>query len=186
MVMIYPHIERVNVGITKADLAALARQRAELYVSIFMPCSYGGWQKPQYGLSLTNILTQTARHIPEMHTADGVRILDKLWHFSHAHQAPGYCAGLALFATPTFLRVFALPIEMDEQIIVGDHFCIQPVLPILNDNGEFDTTTPGDAEYADWAASDALRGRLFLGRRLDSNTICCVLIHNTKEWTYHV
>jgi hypothetical protein len=137
MAKMYPLVEPVRSGISEADVNALARQRAKLAVSIVLPCAYGGWQKPQYALPLASIITRATRRITAAHAAEGERVIDTLWHFSHAHRAPPFCAGLALFAAPSFFRAFALPVDLDEQIVVGDQFYIQPLLPIVADDGMF-------------------------------------------------
>jgi len=42
-----------------------------------------------------------------------------------------------LFLAPDFLRVHKLPIKVPEEVIVGRHFYIKPLLPLLDDAGPF-------------------------------------------------
>jgi hypothetical protein len=45
--------------------------------------------------------------------------------------------GLAIFLAPGFDRVFQLPIAVHEEMVLGSHFHIKPLLPILEDAGPF-------------------------------------------------
>src|SRR5207245_40513 len=45
--------------------------------------------------------------------------------------------GLAAFLSPEKLRTYRLPITVDEQAVVGDHFHVTPLLPLLTNDGRF-------------------------------------------------
>lgn len=61
--------------------------------------------------------------------------------------------GLAIFIAPEFSRIHKLPATVPEQVVVGDHFQILPLLPML-DGGQF------------WLLSlSAARTRLYQGTR---------------------
>jgi hypothetical protein len=45
--------------------------------------------------------------------------------------------GLALFLAPGFIRIHKLPITVPEEVILGSHFHIKPLLPLLDDAGLF-------------------------------------------------
>ncbi len=45
--------------------------------------------------------------------------------------------GLAIFLAPGFTRIHKLPVPVPEEIFLGDHFHIKPLLPLLEDAGSF-------------------------------------------------
>lgn len=45
--------------------------------------------------------------------------------------------GLALFLAPSFIRVFRLPVVLNERLVVGTRFHVKPLLPLLSGDGRF-------------------------------------------------
>ncbi len=45
--------------------------------------------------------------------------------------------GLAIFISKESSRIYRLPIHFDEVVVVGKSFYVQPILPLLNGNGNF-------------------------------------------------
>ena len=58
-------------------------------------------------------------------------LLDNEQFWSHAGD------GLAIFRSPTAFRSFRLPSSFKEQAVVGDHFYLRPLLPLLTYDGSF-------------------------------------------------
>src|SRR5579871_546712 len=46
-------------------------------------------------------------------------------------------AGLAAFLSPQQSRFYRLPLPFNEQLVIGDHFQIKPLLPLLREASEF-------------------------------------------------
>lgn len=45
--------------------------------------------------------------------------------------------GVAIFLAPSFFRTFRLPLPLAEKVVVGQHFWLRPLLPLLSGDGEF-------------------------------------------------
>lgn len=120
--------------VTASDLRALIKTEASPAISIFMPTHIIGREVRQDAIRLRNLLDDASRRLgvigcrrpaaeallaPAMQlTRDG-----NFWR----HQD----RGLAIFVTPEIFRHFRVPVELDEHITVGRHFCIRPLLPLV-------------------------------------------------------
>jgi hypothetical protein len=105
-----------------------------------MPTQSGGAETMQAPITLRN-LVETADH--QLVTADVAKrerwaLLDPLRRLADdfdfwQHQA----GGLALFSGPEFLETYRVGFDLDEDVSVGRHFRIRPLLPAIRDSGSF-------------------------------------------------
>jgi hypothetical protein len=116
----------------------LARE-AQPAVSLYLPTHVAGREIRQDGIRLKKLLAQTAdrlhaewrRSETDAFLAPAASLVEdeKFWR----HQEKR----LAVFLAPDFSRVHKLPLAVAEEAVLGPHFHIKPLLPILDDAGPF-------------------------------------------------
>ena len=125
----------------RKDLDELFAIGAQPAVSLYLPTHVAGREIRQDAIRLKNLLAQTADR------------LHAEWRRSEIDAFPAPAAllvlvedenfwrhqenGLAVFPAPDFSRVYKLPLARAEEAVVGPHFHIKPLLPILDDAGPF-------------------------------------------------
>jgi len=117
----------------------LIDDRGSSRVSIFLPTHERGSETQQDPIRLSNLLDEAERSLKDSgrgreagHLLKPARDLlkdDDFW----LHQG----LGLALFLAPDGLRMFRLPIELREKVVVSDRFHVKPLLPLLTGDGRF-------------------------------------------------
>jgi hypothetical protein len=128
--------------VSRIDLEELVTMEARPAISIHLPTHVVGREVRQDPIRLKNLLCaaaerlKTSRRLPEI---DGLLspaqrlVEDGAFWRSQQHEQQG----LAIFLAPGFDRVFRLPIAVPEEMMLGSHFHIKPLLPILEDAGPF-------------------------------------------------
>lgn len=121
------------------QLRQLARHRRPGSVSMYMPIRRDGREIRQNPIRLGNLLAEAEDALARRDVdRDVVRRLDPFrglpdnsafWRNSGD--------GLALFANDSEHRIFRLPINVEQLIVVGDRFHLKPLIPLLTDNGRF-------------------------------------------------
>ena len=123
----------------RSDLDELLACEARPAVSIYLPTHKAGREIRQDSIRLRNLLSEAAERLradrrgPE---ADALieparRLLDDEEFWRHQDHS------LAIFIAPGFDRVHRLPIEVAEEVAIGRHFCVRPLLPIIDPTGWF-------------------------------------------------
>ena len=129
--------------LSRADVESLMAGENEPHVSIFMPIH-----------SVANTQQDTIRFRKLLEQAEGrlldtglrpvvVReMMDPAWNLLASGpfaQARQHSEGLALFIARNFVRHYQVPILLEEQVVLGDKFTIEPLLPLLDEteNGSF-------------------------------------------------
>lgn len=121
------------------DLDELLACDARPAISIYLPTHKAGREIRQDSIRLRNLLGRAAKRLGADRRAPEVEALldparrlvedEDFWR----HQD----RGLAIFIAPGFDRVHKLPIEVPEEVMTGRHFCIRPLLPIVDPTGWF-------------------------------------------------
>ncbi len=122
------------------DFRALSSHHNGACVSLFMPTHRGGPQVRQDPIRLKNLHRAAERSlIGQGHRSPDVRSwlapigsLEEDVEFWQ-HQSDG----LAVFIATTFFRLFRLPLQFDEAVIVADRFQVSPLLPYLTEDERF-------------------------------------------------
>jgi Bacterial archaeo-eukaryotic release factor family 3 len=125
-------------------------------VSIYLPTHQAGREVRQDEIRLRNLLAEAAKRLGKHHRAPEVAKLlqpaqrlvgdEAFWR----HQD----RGLAVFLAPGFDRIHKLPVEVSEELAIGRHFRIRPLLAVV--------------DPADWywvLTLTAGRARLYQGSR---------------------
>ena len=109
-------------------------------LSFFIPTHRAGEDIQQAAIRLKNLTNQAEDEL----RAKGVnatrvkRLLQPLrdllpQHGFWEHQSDG----LAIFRSPDIFRLYQVPLDLEEQLAVGAHFVIKPLIPLLTGDGRF-------------------------------------------------
>jgi hypothetical protein len=124
---------------SRSDLDELVAMDVRPAVSIYLPTHVAGREIRQDPIRLKNLLSSAAERLsatwrkPEVEEflgpAEALVGDEEFWrHQQH---------GLAVFLAPGFNRIHKLPIPVPEETLLGEHFHIKPLLPLLEDAGAF-------------------------------------------------
>jgi hypothetical protein len=124
---------------SRSDLDELITAEAQPAVSIYLPTHIAGREIRQDPIRLKNLLSSASERLPASLRKPDIDALlapaealigdDDFWR--HQEQ------GLAVFLAPGFSRIHKLPQPVQEEVVLGDHFHIKPLLPLLEDAGSF-------------------------------------------------
>jgi Bacterial archaeo-eukaryotic release factor family 3 len=127
---------------SRTDLEELLMMEVQPAISIYLPTHVAGREVRQDPIRLKNLLSAAAerlkasRRLPEINAllAPAQKLVEDgaFWRSQHHEQQ-----GLAIFLAPGLDRVFQLPIAVPEEMMLGSHFHIKPLLPFLEDAGPF-------------------------------------------------
>jgi len=109
-------------------------------VSIYLPTHSAGREVRQDAIRLRNLLSTAAKRLaaagrraPEVDALlqPARKLIDdeEFWRYQEQ--------GLAVFVGPRFGRVHKLPIAVPEELAIANHFCIKPLLPLIDPAGSF-------------------------------------------------
>jgi hypothetical protein len=124
--------------ITRDDRKALLEERPGPCLSIHMPTHRGGaeadpirWKN--HIRTAEKLLVEQGMRAPVAREllVPAQRLADEaaFWKYQ--------ADGLACFLAPHFLRLYRLPLPLDDLVVAADHFHIKPLLPLLSDRGRF-------------------------------------------------
>ena len=124
----------------RSDLDELLSFDKTPAVSIYLPTHPAGREVRQDAIRLRNLLTDAAKRLaaaphrgPEIDALlyPARRLIDdeEFWRYQEQ--------GLAVFLGPGFDRIHKLPIAVPEELAITDHFCIKPLLPLVDPAGSF-------------------------------------------------
>jgi hypothetical protein len=118
----------------RSGLDKLRACEARPAISLYLPTHKAGREIRQDSIRLRNLLSETAERLradrrgPEVDALiePARRLLDdeEFWRFQEH--------GLAIFIAPGFDRIHKLPIGVAEAHAIGRHFCIRPLLPLVD------------------------------------------------------
>lgn len=145
------------------ELRSIVKQPRGACVSLFLPIQRGLPSHQPDATRLAHLLRQAERQLRargEPSIAIG-NLLAPIWQLSEdhafwAHQG----SGLAILTGPELLRVYRLPSAIEEAALVDDRPQIVPLLPLLQQDGQFYILSLG-----------LDRTELLLSTRYDSTTI---------------
>jgi hypothetical protein len=120
--------------VTKEQLVSLAGSRGGAHLSLFIPTARSGRQTEQNQIRYKNALAEAEDKL-ESH---GLRpnqvsaFLEEPRRYEPQsdfwqHQEEG----LALFSSESLLRIYRLPVELNQTVVVADHFYLRPLLGAL-------------------------------------------------------
>ncbi len=126
--------------ITRQTILDLAGVNQNPCISIYIPTHMMGEEIQQDPIRFKNALKKVEDKLAEQHNNDtknhvllkeARELLDKPMFWQQSDK------GLAVFITEGMFEYYRVPLEFEEQILVGDHFLITPLLPMITLEGTF-------------------------------------------------
>jgi hypothetical protein len=120
------------------ELKALARQRHEFCVSMFLPTHRTDPGTQQDPIRLKNLVREAEHRLMDagMRREDAKRLLHPIVELDpHDWQQQG--DGLAIFVALDWFRYYCVPSSFEEKVVVSHHFYLKPVLPLFMWNDRF-------------------------------------------------
>lgn len=123
------------------DLRALAEHRQWPCVSLYLPTHRAGRKETQGDpIRLKNAVAEAKERLGEAgYPKDGITTLLEpagrlvtsrdFW----LHRADG----LALFLAPELFQFYRVPLKLQEEVVVADHFSVKQLIPLFSEDGRF-------------------------------------------------
>ena len=122
------------------ELRSLIKQPISICASFFLPIERNVSPRQQNWVQLENLFRQAEALLLArgLSLAAAQQLLAPAWQLSEEpsfwrHQS----AGMAIFVAPEIFRVYRLPRAFEELAVVDDQLHIAPLLPMLQDDGQF-------------------------------------------------
>lgn len=126
--------------ITRENILDLAKQNHDVCVSIFLPTHKMGKEVQQDPIRLKNLLSETKTQLQQRNIAEERvdnlleeprKLLDRPLFWQHNDK------GLALFISEDDFTYYRIPHTFKERVMVGEHFLITPLVPMISLEGSF-------------------------------------------------
>lgn len=126
--------------ITREDIVDLANQKHDACISIYLPTHKMGEEVQQDPIRLKNLLNDAKEQledheIPEQQIDqllnEPKNLLDQPRFWQHNDK------GLALFISKDQFEYYRIPHSFKERLMVGTHFLITPLVPMISKEGTF-------------------------------------------------
>jgi hypothetical protein len=123
------------------DLRALAEQREWPCVSLYLPTHRAGRKETQEDpIRLKNAVAEAKERLAEagypkdriaglLEPAGRLVTSRDFW----LHRADG----LALFLAPEFFQFYRVPLTLQDEVVVADHFSLKQLIPLFSEDGRF-------------------------------------------------
>ena len=125
--------------LTQEEVKYLVTYQNSPCISIYFPTHPAGPEVRQDPIRHKNALSEAEQQLTEMGLQP--EEIKKLLQPAQALDHPDFWQyqgkGLAIFIAPNFFQYYALPITVEELVVVGDRFQVKPLMPLLTNNGRF-------------------------------------------------
>lgn len=126
--------------ITREDIVDLANKERDACISIYLPTHKMGEEVQQDPIRLKNLLAEAKEKLKEREVSEQKieellkeprELLDKPLFWQHNDR------GLALFISEEDFEYYRIPHTFKERVMIGDHFLITPLVPMISLEGTF-------------------------------------------------
>lgn len=126
--------------VSERTIRDLINQKGETLVTITLPTHEKGEESKQDPIRFKNLISEAEKKLEERVKKNGFaekflkpakELLDTPMFWSHQKN------GLAVYITEDSFNYYKLPYEVNEQVLVNDHFLITPLLPMTSMDGTF-------------------------------------------------
>jgi len=129
----------------KSALKELVEKRHDITVSLFMPVQREPDKQQENRIRLKTLLKEAEQKLeaedicpPDWSKADSEALLAPAETLmANGRFWSDHSTGLAIFLAPEFSRIYRLPLNLPELLIIGEQFHVKPLLPIFNREGRF-------------------------------------------------
>ena len=122
------------------ELKSLIAQQEKMCISLYMPTHRAGREQQQDPIRLKNLLAEAETKL----SATGMRRPDIQKMMSQAEELlwnkdfwQHQSEGLAILLSPDLFKVYRLPVEFEELLVIANNFHIKPLLPCLGRDIKF-------------------------------------------------
>jgi hypothetical protein len=150
------------------DLVRLEREVGAPRLSLFLPLSPGSLRASKLRIGAKNALLRTDRALraARLPGLDSARLLGLVEEALHQPRSPNPDhLGLALFADPSSVRQYHVPVRVPELAVVGDRFMVAPALPAMSTPGRVLPSPLGQNEIPLFLGTSLTLGRVKTGTR---------------------
>ncbi len=127
--------------LSKESLQTLMEIRDGPCISLMMPTDRTGVKGQQDQLSIRRLIREVESLViarGQLHSAQVEHLLEPIRALVEDKQFWLHASdGLAIFRSRKEFRAYRLPSTFKEQVVVGDHFSLKPLLPLLTYDGRF-------------------------------------------------
>ena len=131
----------MRATLSRESLQSLMEMQHGPCISLFLPTDRTGVEGPQDQLRIRRLIREAEsllRGKAQLHSAQVEDLLEPLRALLDDKRFWRHASdGLAIFRSPQVFRAFRLPSSFKEQVVVGDHFSLRPLLPLLTFDGRF-------------------------------------------------
>ena len=127
--------KKVDLELNKESLEPLVRHAEGLAVSLYMPVRFQTKEDArESAVHLRRLLKTVEAQVLACESAEVEprALLRSLEQFAAGDTLPVSAPGIALFAARDFFRMFELPAPVAEQVTVGAHFEVKPLLSLMS------------------------------------------------------
>ncbi|HEX2956813.1 MAG TPA: hypothetical protein VHO70_08270 [Chitinispirillaceae bacterium] len=153
---------------TEDDFRNIVSIQHPYCISIFMPFFRAGAEIQQNPIRFKNLLSEAEKILVKK----GKRATEASWMLTSAKRFLNFhsfwqydASGLAAFIAPGIIKVFRTPSSFHETIMIGEHFYIRPILPMVTSHMKYymlDLNLSGVRLYT---------GSRYLFSRIESETL---------------
>lgn len=126
--------------LTRDELEALIAETEGPFVSIFMPAYRAGPEIQEGPIRLKNLLNQAEERLTEtgLRAPEARELLKPAWDVLEQGEFwQQQLGGLAMFISPKLFRVYRLPLQFEDFLLVSNRFHLKPLLPLFTGDGQF-------------------------------------------------
>ena len=126
--------------LTREAFETLAKEKAEYCVSLYLPVHRTSREVQQDPRHFEDMLKEAQKKLEEkgLKKTDAEKLLEKAGDLlDHQDFWVNQKDGLVVLISPTIFATFKLPVELKEELHVGELFQLTQLLPLLHSNGEF-------------------------------------------------
>lgn len=127
--------------LSRGSLQTLMETQNGPCISLYMPTDRTGVERQQDQLRIRRLIRQAESLVTgkeHLRSAQVEALLEPIRALLDDEQFWLHASdGLAIFRSPKVFRSYRLPSRFKEQVIVGDHFYLKPLLPLLTYDGRF-------------------------------------------------
>ena len=127
--------------LSRGGLQALMEIQNGPCISLYMPTDRTGVDRQQDQLRIRRLIREALQLVTSKKHLHAAQVEDVLAPIRALPEDERFWLhtsdGLAIFRSPGIFHTYHLPTGFNEQVVVGDHFYLKPLLPLLTNDGRF-------------------------------------------------